>query len=78
MGKQDLHWIKIGPSGKKREMFAIDASTKASELCATIAKQTGIKSADGFSLFVRIQDRAVSIKDDQFFFDFIRQLSGLN
>merc|ERR1719402_948610 len=74
---QILHWILIGPSGKRREMFNIDASTKASELCRTIAKEANIKTHDGFSLFVRIDDKVVSIKDDQFFFDFIRQLSDV-
>ena len=73
---QILHKIKIGPDGDFVEIFGVDASTRAGDLCNTIAKRLEMKNHDGFALFVRILDKVVSIKANQFFFDFIRQLSG--
>ena len=73
---QILHKIKIGPDGDFVEIFSVDASTRAGDLCNTIAKRLEMKNHDGFALFVRILDKVVSIKTEQFFFDFIRQLSG--
>lgn len=42
------------------EAFEIESSTKAKHLCATIAQRLELKSADGFSLFVRILNKVQS------------------
>ena len=36
-----------------------------------------LKSSEGFSLFVKISEKAIPVKDDNFFFDFVRQLTEL-
>ncbi|KAH9512784.1 hypothetical protein Btru_038182 [Bulinus truncatus] len=63
------------PNGSD-EMFEIDSSTSANELCQEIAKFLGLKSADGFSLYVQIMDRFLSIPGESFYFDFLRPLTA--
>ena len=36
------------------EAFEVDSSTQAKDFCANIAKRLNLKSAEGFSLFVKI------------------------
>uniref|UniRef100_A0A7G3AQY5 Putative myosin class i heavy chain n=2 Tax=Lutzomyia longipalpis TaxID=7200 RepID=A0A7G3AQY5_LUTLO len=56
------------------EAFEIESSTKASDLCKTIAKRLELQSHDGFSLFVKILDKAFSVPEEYFLFDFIYEL----
>merc|ERR1719419_1443676 len=74
---QILHKIHIGPDGDLVEIFNIDSSTRAGDLCKKIASHLDMKNHLGFSLFVHIQDKTISIKEDQFIFDFIRQLTDV-
>ncbi|CAB3368903.1 Hypothetical predicted protein [Cloeon dipterum] len=57
------------------EAFEVDSSTRARDLCASIAKRLNIHSAEGFSLFVKIADKVISVPDSDFFFDFVRYLT---
>lgn len=56
------------------EAFEIDSTTKASDLCASIAKRLEILSSDGFSLFVMIADKVFSMPYNSFFYDFLHTL----
>lgn len=56
------------------EAFQIDSSTKARDLMETIIKSYKLKSGDGFSLFVKIVDKVISVPEDYFIFDFIYEL----
>uniref|UniRef100_A0A1L8E5D6 Putative myosin class v heavy chain n=1 Tax=Nyssomyia neivai TaxID=330878 RepID=A0A1L8E5D6_9DIPT len=56
------------------EAFEIESSTKAGELCKIIAKRLELQSHDGFSLFVKILDKAFSVPEEYFLFDFIYEL----
>lgn len=56
------------------EAFEIESSTKAKDLCEIISSRLDIKSNEGFSLFVKILDKAFSVPEDQFIFDFIYEL----
>lgn len=56
------------------EAFELDSSTKAADLIAAIIKRLELKSSEGFALFVKIADKAFSIPEDHFVFDFIYEL----
>ena len=37
--------------------FEVESSTRAKDFCQNIANKLGLKSAEGFSLFVKIVDK---------------------
>lgn len=53
----------------------MDSSTRARDLCSAIAKRLNLLTSDGFSLFVKIADKVISVPDSDFFFDFVRYLT---
>lgn len=56
------------------EAFEVDSMTKASDLCKSIASRLELKSTDGFSLFLAISDKVLSIPHDSFFYDFLSEI----
>lgn len=56
------------------EAFQVESSTKAKDLIELIVKSFKMKSAEGFSLFVKISDKVISVPEDSFIFDFIYEL----
>lgn len=57
------------------QAFEVDSSTRAKEFCAVVAQRLGLKSSEGFSLFVKITDKVISVPEGDFFFDFVRHLT---
>ncbi|XP_069748201.1 myosin VIIAa isoform X2 [Narcine bancroftii] len=57
------------------EAFEVESSTKAKDFCQSISARLLLKSADGFSLFVKISDKVISVPEGDFFFDFVRHLT---
>ncbi|XP_054284599.1 myosin-VIIa [Macrosteles quadrilineatus] len=57
------------------EAFEVDSSTRAKDFCANIAQRLGLRSCEGFSLFVKIADKVISVPEGDFFFDFVRHLT---
>ncbi|XP_035827560.1 myosin-VIIa [Aplysia californica] len=55
--------------------FEVESSTRAKDFCQNIANSLGLKSAEGFSLFVKIVDKVISVPEGDFFFDFVRHLT---
>eukprot|EP00112_Aurelia_sp_Birch-Aquarium-sp1_P015328 Seg339.1 transcript_id=Seg339.1/GoldUCD/mRNA.D3Y31 product=Myosin-VIIa protein_id=Seg339.1/GoldUCD/D3Y31 len=55
--------------------FEVESCTRAKDLCNIIAKKLKLRSADGFSLFLKIADKVISVPEGDFFFDFVRHLS---
>ncbi|KAI3383021.1 hypothetical protein SNEBB_002133 [Seison nebaliae] len=53
----------------------VESSTRADDICSQLVKSLGLKSSFGFSLFVKIRDRVLSVPSKDFFFDFVRQLT---
>ena len=57
------------------QAFEVDSSTRSKDFCCTIAERLGLASAEGFSLFVMISDKVISVPESDFFFDFVRHLT---
>uniref|UniRef100_H2YRW8 Uncharacterized protein n=1 Tax=Ciona savignyi TaxID=51511 RepID=H2YRW8_CIOSA len=57
------------------QAFEVESSTRAKDFCQNIANRLRLKSADGFSLFVKIADKVISVPENDFFFDFVRHLT---
>lgn len=57
------------------EAFEVDSSTRAKDFCSSIAHRLNLKSSEGFSLFVKIADKVISVPEGDFFFDFVRHLT---
>ena len=57
------------------QAFEIDSLTKAKDLVNVIAKRIELQSNLGFSLFIVMADKAFSIPDDVYIFDFIYEIS---
>ncbi|XP_076340822.1 unconventional myosin-VIIa ck isoform X2 [Tachypleus tridentatus] len=57
------------------EAFEVDSSTRAKDFCHNIAQRLNLYSAEGFSLFVKIADKVISVPEGDFFFDFVRHLT---
>ena len=54
------------------EAFEVDSSTRAKDFCQEISERLNLKSCKGFSLFVKITDKVISVPENDFFFDFVR------
>ncbi|RXN27013.1 unconventional myosin-VIIa-like isoform X2 [Labeo rohita] len=57
------------------EAFEVESSTKAKDFCLNIAGRMTLQSSEGFSLFVKISDKVISVPEGDFFFDFVRHLT---
>ncbi|XP_070539316.1 myosin-VIIa-like [Ptychodera flava] len=57
------------------EAFEVDSGTRAKDFCQGIATRLRLKSSEGFSLFVKIADKVISVPEGDFFFDFVRHLT---
>jgi len=57
------------------QAFEVDSGTRAKDFCQNIGTRLGLKSVEGFSLFVKIADKVISVPDGDFFFDFVRHLT---
>lgn len=53
----------------------MDSSTRAKDFCKSISQRLALKSEEGFSLFVKIADKVISVPEEDFFFDFVRHLT---
>uniref|UniRef100_A0AAX7TJ81 Myosin VIIAa n=1 Tax=Astatotilapia calliptera TaxID=8154 RepID=A0AAX7TJ81_ASTCA len=49
--------------------------TSLQDFCQNISTRLLLKSPEGFSLFVKISDKVISVPEGDFFFDFVRHLT---
>lgn len=57
------------------QAFEVDSSTRAKDFCHNISQRLNLRSSEGFSLFVKIADKVISVPEGDFFFDFVRHLT---
>ncbi|XP_054082258.1 myosin-VIIa [Zeugodacus cucurbitae] len=57
------------------EAFEVDSSTRAKDFCHNISQRLSLRTSEGFSLFVKIADKVISVPEGDFFFDFVRHLT---
>eukprot|EP00057_Strongylocentrotus_purpuratus_P025453 XP_011679927.1 PREDICTED: myosin-VIIa [Strongylocentrotus purpuratus] len=57
------------------EAFEVDSGTRAKDFCRSISTRLRLVSPEGFSLFVKIVDKVISVPEGDFFFDFVRHLT---
>ncbi|XP_046402414.1 myosin-VIIa-like isoform X2 [Ischnura elegans] len=57
------------------EAFEVDSSTRAKDFCQNVATRLKLRSSEGFSLFVKIADKVISVPESEFFFDFVHYLT---
>jgi myosin-7 len=55
--------------------FEVESSTRAKDFCQAIGQHLGLQTVEGFSLFVKIADKVISVPEGDFFFDFVRHLT---
>ncbi|XP_074524694.1 unconventional myosin-VIIb [Halichoeres trimaculatus] len=56
-------------------IFEVSTSTRIRDLIQSISKKLGLSTADGFSIFVKTQDKFLSLNDTEYFFDTLRQIT---
>lgn len=49
------------------EAFEVDSSTRAKDFCQNISQRLSLRSSEGFSLFVKIADKVISVPEGDFF-----------
>ncbi|MEJ1286345.1 myosin XV [Cricetulus griseus] len=57
------------------ETMEVNSSSRVRDLCEGIATRLKLASLDGCSLFIKITDKVISLKEGEFFFDSLRQVS---
>lgn len=56
------------------EAFEVNSSTTTRDLCSKISHRLKLRSSEGFSLFVKVGEKVLSVPEGEFFFDFVRHL----
>ncbi|KAL3220022.1 hypothetical protein MRX96_030100, partial [Rhipicephalus microplus] len=49
------------------EAFEVDSGTRAKDFCLNISQRLNLRTAEGFSLFVKIADKVISVPEGDFF-----------
>ncbi|XP_065841115.1 myosin-VIIa-like [Oscarella lobularis] len=73
--KQTQIYHKVYFPDDSDQAFEVNSGTRAKDFCQNVADRLELKSAEGFSLFVKISDKVISVPEGDFFFDFVRHLT---
>ncbi|XP_068599325.1 unconventional myosin-VIIb [Brachionichthys hirsutus] len=57
------------------EIFEVTTNTRIRDLILNIANKLSLASADGFSVFVKTEDKVLSLSDTDYFFDSLRKIT---
>ncbi|KAJ8356986.1 hypothetical protein SKAU_G00197800 [Synaphobranchus kaupii] len=68
---------KVHFPNETEELFEVTTTTRIRDLCHSIADKLMLSSPDGLSLFVKTHDKVLSLKDEDYFFDGLRQITDV-
>ncbi|GAA6078566.1 unconventional myosin-VIIb, partial [Tachysurus ichikawai] len=57
------------------EIFEVTPTTRIRDLCRSVARNLMLSSADGYSLFVKTASKVVSMNEQLYFFDNLKELT---
>ncbi|XP_073437267.1 unconventional myosin-VIIb [Dendrobates tinctorius] len=57
------------------QAFEVGTNTKVREVCQNISNKLQLSSWDGFSIFLKIGDKVISLNEQDYFYDALRQLN---
>uniref|UniRef100_W5U6H9 Unconventional myosin-VIIa n=1 Tax=Ictalurus punctatus TaxID=7998 RepID=W5U6H9_ICTPU len=57
------------------DIYEVTTTTRIRDLCRNIANNLMLSSADGYSLFVKTTNKVVSMNEQQYFFDNLKELT---
>ncbi|XP_070700920.1 unconventional myosin-VIIb-like [Pempheris klunzingeri] len=57
------------------EIFEVASTTTIRDLCWSIASQLNLSSADGYGLYLKTPNKVMSLNEERYFFDSLRQTS---
>ncbi|TSK49620.1 Unconventional myosin-VIIb [Bagarius yarrelli] len=66
---------KIHFPDETAELFEVTTTTRIRDLCRAIANNLMLSSADGYSLFVKTTHKVVSMNEQLYFFDHLKELT---
>ncbi|KAG8580734.1 hypothetical protein GDO81_007401 [Engystomops pustulosus] len=66
---------KVYFPNETEEAFEVGTNTKVREVCQNIANKLQLTSWDGFSIFLKIGDKVISLNEQDYFYDALRQLN---
>uniref|UniRef100_A0A8D3D1Y2 Myosin VIIBb n=1 Tax=Scophthalmus maximus TaxID=52904 RepID=A0A8D3D1Y2_SCOMX len=57
------------------DIYEVTSTTSIQDLCCRIASQLSLNSPDGFGLYLKTQSKVISLEEQKYFFDSLRQTS---
>ncbi|XP_075719751.1 unconventional myosin-VIIb [Rhinoderma darwinii] len=66
---------KVYFPNETEEAFEVGTNTKVREVCQNISNKLQLISWDGFSIFLKIGDKVMSLNEQEYFYDALRQLN---
>ncbi|XP_053294879.1 unconventional myosin-VIIa [Pleuronectes platessa] len=68
---------KIHFPNETDEIIEVKSTTSIKDLCCSVASHLNLSSAEGFGLYLKTPDKVVSLEEQKYFFDSLRQTSDL-
>ncbi|RVE61473.1 hypothetical protein OJAV_G00171010 [Oryzias javanicus] len=66
-------YYKVHFPNNTDDIFEVTSTTTIKDLCLSISSQLGLTSADGYGLYMKTTQKIVSLEEQKYFFDNLRQ-----
>ncbi|KAI3378798.1 hypothetical protein SNEBB_000798 [Seison nebaliae] len=70
-----IMYHKVFFPNDKDEEFDVTSTTRAKDISSQLVDKLNLASTEGFSLFIKVKDKVISIPRNDYFFDFVRHLT---